>query len=494
MKKRCLLFFLLALAPLCISSIFLMLESQAQSLLTVMPEWNDEDFYFNQIKSMLTYGHPLGYYGYDGSHAMVGNFGAHGFICMVPYAIFCKIFGLHLNSITLLNNIFLCIDILLYEFLFKPSIKKILLFITLISSPMVIFYTNISMMEAEHYFFAITIALEMVYMIENKDNKKTKALLIFSVIYAVLCRITWSVLFFPMILILLKNTKAVSKIAKCILAGIGSIIGCIVCYLISRVFTAPYFSGIYIIDEYIDLLKTGITFSKVRGLIEETYDGVVSALGHFDVMWVNVSRDYIIVVIILTLLFWILNRKKELAYIPAVVLLGFFIGIFALYYGEVIAIRHIYPAALFAIVYMFASLNSGKMRYAIYAVSSIMFICTFVLQINHEYAGRNCWNTEERQEFYSDIQSHMDVIQISENEETPWDNTLGISLKNSIDRIYELFVPAGTGINYYMDFPEKNGEMPRYFMISNNEEDIKALINLGYKKIDEFEDILIFEK
>ena len=71
---------------------------------------------------------------------------------------------------------------------------------------------------------------------------------------------------------------------------------------------------------------------------------------------------------------------------------------------------------------------------------------------------------------------------------------LGITLWEYLLKIYELFVPAGTGINYYMDFPEKNGEMPRYFMISNNEEDIKALINLGYKKIDEFEEILIFEK
>ena len=96
MKKK-VNFWYLAIAlffPVAISSLYLLLERNHQSLFSIMPAWNDEDFYYNQIKSMLEYGRPLGYYGYNGSHAPVGTFGAHGWFILLPYVVFCKIFGL----------------------------------------------------------------------------------------------------------------------------------------------------------------------------------------------------------------------------------------------------------------------------------------------------------------------------------------------------------------------------------------------------------------
>ena len=72
--------------PFVISSIFLYLDG-GQSIRKIMPSYNDEDFYFHQIKAILTYGQPLGYYGYDGSHALIGNFGFHGFIILVYWCI-----------------------------------------------------------------------------------------------------------------------------------------------------------------------------------------------------------------------------------------------------------------------------------------------------------------------------------------------------------------------------------------------------------------------
>lgn len=494
MRKKIFLYLILALVPLCISSLFLMLRTPAQSLLTAMPAWNDEDFYYNQIKSVLMYGHPLGYYGYEGSHAMFGNFGAHGFIIMIPYVIFCGIFGLRLNSITLLNNILLCISVLVYELLFKPSCKKVILFIMLISSPMVVFYTNTSMMEAEQYFFAITIALMMVYLDKNQKKKGIKILLTASVFFAILCRITWSVLLFPLILILIRNAKKIPNIVKWILAGAGSVTGCIIGYIISHLFSAPYFTGGYIMEAYIAALKTGISMQKLKNLIEIACDGVIYALQHFDAIWMNVSRDYVIAIGIIALVYWIANRKKEMSYIPIIVLGGFAAGIFGFYCGGAIAIRHLYPAALFAVVYIFASLKNEKMKYAIYVIIAAFAVCTFVLQTEQAYDGRDSWNTKEQQEFYADIRVHMNELEIIQNTSNPWDNTIGISLHNYPDRIYELFLPAGMGINYYMYFPEEKEKIPRYFMITGEEEDISELKKLGYYKVDEFYDIVVMKR
>ena len=74
-KMQILTIVLAIVLPFIISTIYLAIIRQ--NIFSIKPCWNDESLYYNQIKSVLEYGHPLGYFGYGGSHARFLNFGAH---------------------------------------------------------------------------------------------------------------------------------------------------------------------------------------------------------------------------------------------------------------------------------------------------------------------------------------------------------------------------------------------------------------------------------
>lgn len=491
-KKKILFYILFAIAPLFISSFFLMLESHSHNLFTVMPSFSDEDFYFNQIKSILKYGHPLGYYGFDGSHAIIGNFGAHGWFILLPYVIFCKLFGLQFNSMAIMNNMLLCIAIIVYEVLFKPSLKRLILFVMLISSPMIVIYTNTLMVETESYFFAIISALLMVKIVQNSDNKKIQIILTITVIWAMLSKVTWIVLLFPTALIIMKPVRKFHKPVKCILAGGITLLIAGISYWFYHIFTAPYFSGIEVLEASIDMVKTGISYSKVRAVLEIIYDNMVVTFGHYDVKYINISRYYIIIVAILTLAYWVFNKGKDMSFIPAFILWGYIIGILSFYRGGEQAIRNIYPAALFAVVYMYAFSHTNQFRYIIYAVILIFVLSTFVVQLRDGDKGRT-WYTKEDDSKYAEAQTFMDHITPLEDADSPWENTLGISLQYYPDGIYELFTPTGIGINYYRELPLENTERPQYFLLPKDAEGVQVLMDRGYTKLDENYKVVILK-
>lgn len=480
--------------PVIISSIFLALEKGHQNLFSIMPSWNDEDFYFNQIKSILKYGQPLGYYGYDGSHATVGNFGAHGWFILIPYVIFCSIFGLHLNSIAIANLIMLMVAVFTYEMLFKPTIKKAVLFATLIGSPMLVFYVNTCMMEGENYFWAIMSAVLMAHLVWHNGKTKAKAALAVIITMAVLSKVTWAVLIFPFVLILLKD-KQIKGIVKTVIAGGITLVGGGIGYFVYGVFTAPYFKGTYFIDIYLEQITQQGIVSGLIYIVKQFVGNMLSTFSLYGEGWIEISKDYILAVALVALLYWILYRKKAFSYIPIFVTTGFVCGILLLYGANGAAVRNIYPATVFAISYMLASLKTEKLKHFVYAVAAVFLAGTMLVQAGEGFAKQR-WYSSENEKRYAEIERHMSNIKINEEAETPWDNTLVISYSSCPDTIYELFVPAGTGINYHMTLPEDMHELQaKYILMSDmNENDLELAINNNYVVIDTFENVILLER
>ena len=77
-------------------------------------KWNDEAAYYQLIKTCITTGQPVGYWGFNGNHALVGTGSAWSPAIIWPYAIFAFVFPLskglvyfvNLFYITLANVIF----------------------------------------------------------------------------------------------------------------------------------------------------------------------------------------------------------------------------------------------------------------------------------------------------------------------------------------------------------------------------------------------------
>ncbi len=492
-KKETLYYFFVALlAPFLISSIYLILEAEHQSLFSIMPAWSDEDFYYNQIKSMLEYGRPLGYYGYNGSHAPVGTFGAHGWFILLPYVAFCKIFGLHLNSIAIANHLMLAVAIFTYEMLFKPTKRRATLFATMICSPMLVFYVNSCMVEGENYFFAIMTAVLMCHIINNNGGKKAKIVLGILVGIAILSKVTWCVLLFPFVLVLLKD-RGIKIIRKCLLAGAITVVGAVFAYCIYGIFTSPYFEGVYYLELYrIQIADNGLLAGGIY-IAKHFLKNILSTFSIYDVKWVEISKNYVLTMGLFSFVYCVGERKKDrFSFIPSFVVGAYCCGILLLYGAKADAIRNIYPAVVFAITYILIMTNIKKLRCFGYVASAAFLIGTMIVQVNYGFAGRR-WYAGEKDIEYAEIEEYMQNIKVNVFAETPWENTLVISLASYPDTIFELFVPAGVGLNYYASLPEDTTEIKaKYILLSNNNiHELEKVIEGGYVVVEQLNDSII---
>ena len=69
--------------------------------------WNDDVLYYKQLASVLKYGYPKGFFGYNESQASIGAFGAWSPALFYIYAVPAWAIGIRPNMV-LLCNIFLC--------------------------------------------------------------------------------------------------------------------------------------------------------------------------------------------------------------------------------------------------------------------------------------------------------------------------------------------------------------------------------------------------
>ncbi len=56
-------------------------------------EWNDELFYFKQVESILEYGYPYGYFGFNESHAKILSFAAWSPVLVWLWLVWGILFG-----------------------------------------------------------------------------------------------------------------------------------------------------------------------------------------------------------------------------------------------------------------------------------------------------------------------------------------------------------------------------------------------------------------
>lgn len=117
---------LLALLPLVCCLAYCAM--QGQSIGTVyLPasQWNDELFYFKQVEAIVEHGYPLGYYGFNESHALKLSFAAWSPVLVFPWIIWGKLFGWNLLSPVICNIVLMTVACFLFVWLTKPGWKHV---------------------------------------------------------------------------------------------------------------------------------------------------------------------------------------------------------------------------------------------------------------------------------------------------------------------------------------------------------------------------------
>ncbi|MCD7836409.1 MAG: hypothetical protein LUG83_07140 [Lachnospiraceae bacterium] len=87
-------------------------------------EWNDELFYYKQVEGIVKYGYPLGYFGFNESHAIKLSFAAWSPVLVFPWVIWGIVFGWSLLSPVICNIVLLTTAMFLFVCLAKPTWRQ----------------------------------------------------------------------------------------------------------------------------------------------------------------------------------------------------------------------------------------------------------------------------------------------------------------------------------------------------------------------------------
>lgn len=88
-------------------------------------EWNDELFYYKQVESILEYGYPYGYFGFNESTARVLSFAAWSPVLVFPWILWGIFFGWNFLSPIWCNITLLAISFFVYVCCVKPTWKQL---------------------------------------------------------------------------------------------------------------------------------------------------------------------------------------------------------------------------------------------------------------------------------------------------------------------------------------------------------------------------------
>lgn len=90
-------------------------------------DWNDELFYYKQVESMLQFGYPQGYFGFNESHALKLSFAAWSPVLVFPWLLYGSIFGWNMLSPIYCNILLMMVACAVFVLLVKPKWKQLFL-------------------------------------------------------------------------------------------------------------------------------------------------------------------------------------------------------------------------------------------------------------------------------------------------------------------------------------------------------------------------------
>lgn len=193
------------------------------SLSSYIPTGSDEMVYWREILTYSAVGFEGGQYSTDELTAQVdlSHFDAHGPAFPVFYGIFGRTFGWQLISGVILNHIFLLLALVTFIYLSQPDNKQLLLlWLLLVTFWPIWLYMPTTRVEGLFFSFAIILAgLFSRRFAQNKNIVWVSILLCIVILFAGTFRLSWSLLFFSLLGVLI-GKYSLKNLFKVILLSI----------------------------------------------------------------------------------------------------------------------------------------------------------------------------------------------------------------------------------------------------------------------------------
>ena len=483
-KLNYFLSFLLMIAPLIpvliIQLYYTLFYCGDSNLLTFSPQWSDELSHFRITRDILEYGEPLGYYGYNGSHAILFS-GVWSPLRELGYVLYGLCFGFEHYSPLVANILFLCFANLFFILLTKPSNKQLFLLICFnLTSYCFIYFTFSCMSECFFYALAI-IACGILYRLQFKHTSLFFKYVV-SPLYFLLCGlICVSLIIFIGVYFLIIFKKYSLRKNIC-LTTLLSAICLVMTYMFSISIEAPY-------PESWSNPFSASHLNSIYGFVKKQMVNIPTN----SVPVFTYSFALFVILCCFCIYFFLRMIRKKDARFPemlcvTLLLFGFFGALFIMYPSESLW-RNLLIILVFTLYALILLVPEKKLF-------CLLISCALIGTL---LCNSNCLNNVathhiDKNFVYDNAEEETALLHrlIEINpEKGKWENTVLIFSTNY------LFLPTGAGINLYLspkiNIPTEIGYAMVDVTLSKYDDISIALTNAGYIEIHKDDTYAIYE-
>lgn len=229
-------------------------------------DWNDELFYYKQVESILTYGYPQGYFGFNESHALKLSFAAWSPVLVFPWLVFGAVFGWNMMSPIYCNILLMMIACVGFVLLVKPKWKQLFLLTILfcVFTPFSLYMLR-GMPECICFSMLILYYALMEWYRREEKFCGVVWMLIFAGLMTLMRPYLLLFLIYPMVMWIRRSKKW--GIPGSLLLFLG-ILGTY--FAINHYLAAEYFTPLFKTD-WVEPFLQGHIFSGIRGIFSRLY-------------------------------------------------------------------------------------------------------------------------------------------------------------------------------------------------------------------------------
>ncbi len=204
-------------------------------------DWNDEIFYYKQVESILQYGFPQGYFGFNESQALKLSFAAWSPVLVFPWILWGLFFGWNLMSPIYCNIFMMMLAIFLFVCLVRPTWKQSLFLAVMYATFTPLTRYMLSFMP-EIICFAMVIILFSLAFSYSREEKQWK-LIVMTIMTAVMTLMRPYLLLFMLYPIWFWFKKNRLWGSALMVAVLGVTAGCY--WAINHYLSATYFNPLF---------------------------------------------------------------------------------------------------------------------------------------------------------------------------------------------------------------------------------------------------------
>ncbi len=218
-------------------------------------EWNDELFYFKQVESILHYGYPRGYFGFNESHAMKLSFAAWSPVLVFPWIVWGFLLGWNLLSPVLCNIVLMMAAVFFFVWLARPEKRQLctLSVLFVLFTPFTRYMLS-GMPECSCFALLIVFyGLAYSWIYRQESRTKLVLMILLSALMTLMRPYLGLFLLLPLALWIWKSRSLKSVLGS--IAVLGITVGCYAA--LNYYFSAEYFEPLFYTDWVTNFFEKG---------------------------------------------------------------------------------------------------------------------------------------------------------------------------------------------------------------------------------------------